>query len=272
MTVEEENIEQTTKTRRTKLIIIIGVVVLAVLVLVANVRRSHSTVRGIEVVLRLGDMPRLISDQDICDTIVAAMPGLLQSRVGQVNRHEVEQAAARVPYLTRISATTSTSGKVVVRATQRRPIMRLYYGHREYYLDNQQALFPSSTLGSVGVIVANGNFEGTPRADSLDAAVVSMWQVARFLDGSRRYDGLIDQLYCEQENNIIMVPKLGGHVVELGDATNLDRKFAALLAFYRKGMPRAGWDTYSRISLKYDGQVVCTKKQGQTSPKAAITP
>jgi cell division protein FtsQ len=58
----------------------------------------------------------------------------------------------------------------------------------------------------------------------------------------------------------MMVPKVGDHVVELGDANDLDGKFANLVAFYRKGMPRAGWDTYSKISLKFKGQVVCTKK------------
>ena len=57
-----------------------------------------------------------------------------------------------------------------------------------------------------------------------------------------------------------MAPKIGDHVIELGSPDDLDSKFDNLLAFYRKGMPRAGWDTYSKISLKFKDQVVCTKK------------
>ena len=59
---------------------------------------------------------------------------------------------------------------------------------------------------------------------------------------------------------IAMQVKVGDQVIELGDTTNLENKFADLLAFYRNGMPRAGWDAYSKISLKFKDQVVCTKK------------
>ena len=59
---------------------------------------------------------------------------------------------------------------------------------------------------------------------------------------------------------MMMVPKVGDHVIELGAVDDLDNKFSNLLTFYRKGMPRAGWNTYSKISLKFKGQVVCTKK------------
>ena len=71
---------------------------------------------------------------------------------------------------------------------------------------------------------------------------------------------MIDQIYVLRNGDVMMVPKVGDHVVELGAAEDFDTKFANLLTFYRKGMPRAGWDTYSKISLKYRGQVVCTKK------------
>jgi len=85
-------------------------------------------------------------------------------------------------------------------------------------------------------------------------------QLATFLDNQEKYGCLIDQVFIERDRDVMMVPKLGNHVVELGHVENLDEKFSNLLTFYRKGMPRAGWNTYSRISLKYHNQVVCTKK------------
>ena len=57
----------------------------------------------------------------------------------------------------------------------------------------------------------------------------------------------------------MMVSKLGDNIIELGNTEDLDSKFGNLWTFYRKGMPRAGWETYKKISLKYKGQVVCTK-------------
>lgn len=242
------------------LIIVLGAIVLAVLVVVANVNRSHSTVRGIEVNIRYGRAPRLVGEQTVRDSIIAAIPALLQMSVGSVDRDEVTEAASRVPYLQDVSTAVSVSGRVVVRARQRRPIVRIYYGNRELYMDSQGALMPSSPMGGCNVVVAGGDFAEPLRMDSLNAQLTSIWQVAAFLDRESKYGDLIDQIYVERDGDILMVPKLGNHTVELGTTDDLEGKFGNLLTFYRKGMPRAGWDTYSRVSLKYRGQVVCTKR------------
>ena len=242
------------------LLILLGALVLVILVLVANVSRSRSTVRGLEVVIRRGGEPALVSEQTVRDSVVAALPGLLQNPVGAVDRHAVAEAAAHVPYLKDVSASTSVSGRVVVRATQRRPIARLYYGGRDYYFDSEGAVMPAVLDSGLNLLVAGADYAGPLKADSLSAALVDLWQVASFLERQHRYGDLIDQVYIESDGDLMMVPKLGNHVVELGPVDNLESKFEALLAFYRRGMPRAGWDTYQRISLKYAGQVVCTKR------------
>ena len=251
------------------LLILLGAVVLAVIVVAANISRSRSAVKGVEVNIRYGKTPPLVDDRTVRDSILAHIPALLQHSVSGVDRDAVVSAASRVPYLSEVTASVSVSGKVVVRAKQRRPIVRLYYGGREFYLDDEGALMPASNLGTCNVLVAGGDFRRPLPADSLWAVAATesgntqladLWQVAYFLDSESRYGDLIDQLYVERDGDLLMVPKLGNHVVELGAADNLDEKFDLLLTFYRKGMPRAGWDTYSRISLKYHGQVVCTKR------------
>lgn len=247
--------------RSTKiLLILLGALLLAVLVVVANVVRSRSQVRGIEVDIRRGSTPALVADQTVEDSVLAALPTLLQQQVKSVDCDAVAEAARRVPFLTNVQSVVSVSGRVVVRADQRRPIARLFHGDRERYLDREGAIFPVSRLGNCNVLVAGGDFAEPLRSDSLDSQLTALWQLASYLDDEHRYAQLIDQIYIERDGDIMMVPKVGDHVIELGDAYNLDDKFSNLLAFYRKGMPRAGWDTYSRISLKFKGQVVCTKK------------
>lgn len=53
------------------------------------------------------------------------------------------------------------------------------------------------------------------------------------------------------------VPRSGRFVVDLGMVTELDGKLADLYRFYNKGLDKLGWDKYSHISLRYEGQVVC---------------
>lgn len=243
------------------MLIILGAILLAALVIVANISRSNRHVQGVEVSIRYGQAPVLVADQTVTDSIMAAMPTLFASLVKDVNRDMVAEAASHVPYLKDVSASVSVSGKVVVRATQRRPIARLFYGDREFYLDADGAVMPVSKVGDCDVLVAGGDFTEPLRVDSLNSQMLSLLTLARFLDSERKYGGLIDQVYIEKDGDIMMVPKLGDHIIELGPADDIESKFANLMTFYRKGMPRAGWNTYSKISLKFRNQVVCTKEK-----------
>jgi len=247
--------------RRTKIVIIvIGALLLAILVLVANIMRSNSVVQELEVDIRYGRTPVLVDSQVVRDTVLRAMPQLRQTMVKSIDCRRVASVASHVSYLTDVTASTTVSGRVLVKAKQRRPIARIFYGTREMYLDEEKALFPISSLGECNVLIMNGEFIEPLRLDSLNWQMTELWKLACFLDDEEDYGTLVDQAYIERDGDIILVPKLGDFVIELGSADDLAEKFENLWTFFRKGMPRAGWDTYSRISVKFKGQVVCKKK------------
>ena len=241
-------------------IIISSVLLLAILVLVANVARSHMRVRGIEVAINYGDSPRLVDQKTVVDTLMRLIPDLMQKQVSQVNSRQVASAALHVPFLSNVTASVSVSGKILVQADQRRPVARLFFGNNERYIDREGRIMPTSDLGDCNVVVATGDFIGRINSDTVKAQISSLWKVACFLDANNHYKCLIDQLHVQRNGEVLMVPKVGDQIIELGDTSDLDEKFADLMAFYRNGMPRAGWHTYSLISLKFKDQVVCTKK------------
>ena len=95
-------------------LIISSVLLLAILVLVTNVVRSHMRVRDIEVVINYGDTPQLVNRDAVVDTLMRRIPDLMQKQVRQVDCHQVAQEVLRVPFLTRVSASVSISGKIVI--------------------------------------------------------------------------------------------------------------------------------------------------------------
>lgn len=242
-------------------LIISSVIFLAILVVVANMVRLRMQVRGIEVVLNYGNTPRLVDQQTVIDTLHARIPDIMTKQVRQVDCQQVSEAASHVPFLANVTTSVSISGKIVIHADQRHPVARLFLGNKECYIDLDGNVIPTSNIGECNVVVASGEDLDSLSVDSVQAQIKTLWQVARYLDGHPDYKVLIDQLHIQHNGEVLMVPKVGDHVIELGDASDLDNKFADLLAFYRNGMSRAGWRTYARISLKFKDQVVCTKKQ-----------
>ena len=61
-------------------------------------------------------------------------------------------------------------------------------------------------------------------------------------------------------NNIIIVPEVSGHVVNMGNATGFENKFAKLKLFYAEVMPKRGWNTFDTISVKWNHQIVATRR------------
>jgi cell division protein FtsQ len=55
----------------------------------------------------------------------------------------------------------------------------------------------------------------------------------------------------------MLVPLLGRQKVILGSVDDLKNKFERLKIFYQEAMPYTGWNTYSTLNVKYNGQVVC---------------
>ena len=80
--------------RSTKImLIVLGAAALAVLVIVANVVRSRSQVRGLEVVIRYGKTPHLVEDQVVKDTVMHRIPNLLQLSVKNIDCRRVAAVA-----------------------------------------------------------------------------------------------------------------------------------------------------------------------------------
>lgn len=57
--------------------------------------------------------------------------------------------------------------------------------------------------------------------------------------------------------HIAIVPRSGDYILDLGDTHNLTQKLQNIREFYDKVLCNVGWNKYSRISVRYDGQVVC---------------
>ena len=128
---------------------------------------------------------------------------------------------------------------------------------------------PTSSLGSQNVILASGYIKGKIKkdislvndtADMTNNDIYKIYKLTSYLLDNDVLKHLFDQIYISQIGDIELVPKVGNHIVVLGDIDNLDEKFENLLAVYKEGFVNLGWDKYVKLNLKYKNQVVCTKK------------
>jgi cell division protein FtsQ len=120
---------------------------------------------------------------------------------------------------------------------------------------------PLSDHFTCRVPIANGNiFERLENGDTVYSFVGNeVFKIASYVDKQPFYKALIEQIFVNADNDMVLVPKIGNHVIIFGDANQIEIKFKKLLAFYREGMNRIGWSAYKSIDVRFDGQVICKK-------------
>lgn len=254
--------------RNTQVIIYTTAAILVVALLVlSNIVRRNAPVRSVISNIDYCGSDTLISDKTLEAWLTKKMPTLLGSHVKDVKTDAIEKILAHNPYIEDCQVNISVGGDVNLNVKQRVPILHLFYGDYEFYMDKEGHYLPLSSEGVANVLVGNGSFNvRLPKVlDSLNLTQIrksrnfrleGIYVVAKYLYDHPDYGILFDQIFMDETGDIYLVPKVGSHVVVLGDANHLDRKFYDLVAFYREGCSKVGWDTYKQISVKYKGQVI----------------
>ena len=111
---------------------------------------------------------------------------------------------------------------------------------------------PLSTNRSARVPLVTGFVEKT----DLDA----VYAVAKKIQGDAFLLHHVVVIHQNQDETIDL--KFRGHDfnIHIGTVQELDKKINNLKAFYKKAMKDKTLDVYSDVNLKFDKQVICTKK------------
>lgn len=178
---------------------------------------------------------------------------ILGTPVPKLNTRDIEHYLSAYSNFEDVECSLSTTGKLKVEIIPMIPELRVFDGSSSYYINKDGKRIESKPNFFVDVPVVVGNFTTsfTPR---------SILSVSRFIQNDPVLRHLVGMIEVKDADNIILVPRIHGHVINLGDTTDLPNKRQAILTMYRKVMPYKGWDTYDTISVKFKRQIVATRR------------
>lgn len=173
---------------------------------------------------------------------------------GEVSPMAIEQCVEKIDLLTDIECYYEDDGDVYLYVSQRRPVMRVIteYGGN-YYLDAEGERIEPSALYVDYVPLVTGYVD----------EVISVQELKPIVEYIAHHDfwrNQVTQIYISPQHEIMIYPRVGEHIIVLGDANEYERKLNSVLTIYNKVIPDVGWNAYDTISVKYDDQVVCTRR------------
>lgn len=247
------------------------------IVLMSFANRSHSRqyCSGVVVNVCYGDAERLITPEIIKSQLQKEFGKFENKLLGDISVGQVNRFMQKNQYLLKSDVHLTVEGELVVDATQCKPILRvLTMTGSSYYIDEQGKIMQADSRFPVRVVVASGQlgFDADPRGKDLKNImsnkkgitpeilnIDNAFKVSQVLESDSIMQALTEQIYIPAGGSIALITKTGNHTVLLGDASNLEEKFANLKTFYRSGLPKVGWDRYRSINLAYKNQIICTK-------------
>lgn len=173
-------------------------------------------------------------------------------KISDVNLEEIERLMLEESHIERASCYYNAAGKLCIKVVPQQPVLHVINQKGEDFYLSSTGLTMATADFNVDLCVATGDV-------SKKYASEHLLELTRFIHDDLFWSEQIEQIHVVSPEEIELYPRVGQHVIELGSVDDFREKFNRLRTFYREGLERVGWNKYQKISLAYDGQVVCTK-------------
>lgn len=185
--------------------------------------------------------------------------------IDSINNSVITEALAESPYVDTATCFHTNTGKLCIEVVTKQPVLHVMAENgQEYYLDRHGCAMPIGGF-NVNLNIATGRI-------SKDFATKQLTAMACYIQDDPFWQPLVQQLHVVSERKIEMYTRLGEHTVILGEPKDIEEKLTKLRTFYKEGLSKAGWDTYSTIDIRYKGIVVGERKDKDKKKHATPTP
>ena len=239
------------------LIILIAAVVIGYLIFSTSYFRDMSRNRVCEdfsVVIQDSAHYRFVSTQDIMNLVKRYDLDPVGKTFREINTLAIRDTILSNKLVESAKVFITPGGSVKATVSQRKPVLRVISDMKgNFYVDNERRIMPVSGNFAVYVPVATGVIDEEFARNQLS-------DFALFLSSHPDWDAWIEQIVVHKDEEVELIPRAGDFRIILGRLDGYQAKLAKFARFVDEGLNVVGWNRYSAINLKYDNQVVCTRK------------
>ena len=236
------------------LFLILITVYLIVAATVLNGKPTEAVCPGMELVINDSIDYGFISKREILRLLNNKKLSPIGKKINEINVRELEEELKKHPLIGNAECYRTPGNRIGIEITQRVPILRVMAANGEqYYIDDKAHTMPVPN-SAANVAIVTGHVDKT-------FATKELYEFGMFLQKNPLWKAQIQQINVTTAKELELVPQVGDHIIFLGKPNHYENKFERLKTFYKKGLNEIGWNKYSRISLEFDNQIICTKKE-----------
>ena len=167
------------------------------------------------------------------------------------SNYKLEKLVESHPAIKNVEVFSNQKGEIKIRVQQKKAIARVKSSTNDYFLDEYglEMLKPDNCTQQL--IVFTGDISNNDHKE--------IFSLINTINLSEFWSAQITQVHFE-DDDVILIPRVGNQKIKVGNLRNIYEKLDKLYHFYKVIIPTKGWEFYKEINLKYNNQIVCTKK------------
>jgi cell division protein FtsQ len=177
----------------------------------------------------------------------------------QIQISKIENIVKSHNFVRKCSVYKTWKGTIKINILPKRVLARIVcpYG-TDYYLDELGELLPLSKsytarillLDSVELCKLEDTIQSTPYSKSI-------LKILHLINENPFWKAQITHISVNKKGELTLTTLFNRQKIYLGKPEDIESKMKKLMLFYKVILPYKGWNTYRRINLKFDNQIVC---------------
>ena len=216
----------------------------------SSVRNANRKV-GEPIVKFLGENNLFVTHATVSKLLIVNKESVTNKPKEIIDLNVLENALNSNPMIKEAQVYINVDGQLTAEINQKKPIARVAT-NASYYVDTDGTYMPLSTNFSARVPLVTGFVE----KNNLNNVAI----VARKIQADEFLKNNVVEIHENENRSIDLKFRKDDFIIQLGSLNQLDKKINNLKAFYQKAMRDSTLKMYSVVNLRFDKQVICTKK------------
>ncbi len=226
---------------------------------------------AIEIDVDISNNMHFLSNADIMQVMLEKGVQAQGLVVKDIDLASIEDVILDIPSVEKAAVYTTGSGKLRIDVVQRTPVVRIFNRDgSSFYLDVNGVPMPLSMNYTARALPVTGvpnngaqySVDDLNRDDSLKEASLldDIYVLSNYIEQDEFLKALIVQVNVNEDKEFELTPRVGGQKILFGRTEDPAPRFNKLKLFYEKGLRKSDQRKYSTLDLRFEDQIVCTKK------------
>ena len=227
------------------------------------------------IVIHVEDENAFITDSIILKSLKNQQLLFEGQKIEELEIEAIEQFVGSISQVKSVDVFQQIDGEWQINIHIRKPIARVFNKFGEtFYLDSEGNTMSTTPSHTARTLVFTGEIKDKPNSISVDDIINNdslisirklddIYRISDYVCNDPLFHSMVGQIHLEKNGDFILVPLVGDQKIIFGTAhsiSEVESKFEKLRIFYKEAIAYEGWTKYAEISLKYEGQIVCKKK------------